>query len=117
MKASIFRTKIIVTIIFISASLTACGGAPSESDMKKAIDIQLQAEMTAAKQFMGGAGASMAEKLMPKIESLKKIGCKDDGENAYRCDLELEVTQNGITNKAPTRMRFVKGRDGWVASK
>lgn len=108
------RTKSILTIFILPALLTACGGAPSESDMKKAIDIQVQAEMTAAKQFMG---ASMAEKMTPKIESLKKIGCKDDGENAYRCDLELEVTQNGRTNKAPTRMRFVKGSDGWVASK
>lgn len=117
MKAAMFRTKTMVSIFFISALLTACGGAPSEADMKKAIDKQVQAEMTATKQFMGGAGASMAEKLTPKIENLKKIGCKDDGENAYRCDLELEVTQNGRTNKAPTRMRFIKGSDGWMASK
>jgi hypothetical protein len=117
MKASMFRVKTIVAIFFISALLTACGGAPSESDMQTAIDKQMQVEMTAAKNFMGGAGASMAEKLMPKIESIKKIGCNDDGENAYRCDLELEVTQNGMTNKAPVKMRFVKGSDGWIASK
>lgn len=111
------RTKAISSLFLTTTLLAACGGAPSEADMTKAIDKQIQAEMTAAKQFMGGAGASMAEKMAPKLENLKKIGCKDDGENAYRCDIEIEITQNGATNKAPTSMRFVKGSDGWMASK
>ena len=111
------RTKAVTPLFLTTILLMACGGAPSEADMTKAIDKQIQAEMTAAKQFMGGAGASMAEKMAPKLENLKKIGCKEDGEKAYRCDIEIEITQNGATNKAPVNMRFIKGSEGWMGSK
>lgn len=109
-------TKTAVAAILASIVLTACGGAPSESDMKEALDKQMKMEIDASKRFMGGAGADMAEKLIPKIEGLKKIGCKEDGEKAYRCDVEMEVSQNGQTNKGPGNIRFVKGSEGWMAS-
>ena len=52
--------------------------------------------------------------MLPEINSLKKIGCKEDGERAYRCDVELEMTQFGITNKAPVNLRFVQASEGWT---
>jgi hypothetical protein len=109
-------TKTAAIVILTSVVLTAYGGAPSESDMKEALEKQMKIEMNASKSFMGGAGADMAAKLMPKIEGLKKIGCKEDGEKAYRCDVELEVSQDGRINKGPGNMRFVKGSEGWMAS-
>ena len=77
----------------------------------------MKMELDAGKRFMGGAGAEMAESLMPKISGLKKIGCKEDGEKAYRCDVEMEVSQDGQVNKGPANLRFVKGSDGWMVSK
>ncbi|OQW86023.1 MAG: hypothetical protein BWK72_19075 [Rhodoferax ferrireducens] len=80
------------------------------------MDKQLQAEMTEAKQFMDGADADMAEKMAPKLENLKKVGCKDNDENAYHCDIEIEITKNRATNKAPISMRFINGSEVRMAS-
>ena len=98
-------------------SLSACGGAPSEDDIKTAIDKQMQAEAKAMLAMAGKQGAEMAKDFMPSIKSVKKIGCKEDGDKAYKCDVEMEVTQMGNTNKGVAPMRFVKGSDGWAASK
>lgn len=98
-------------------ALTACGGEPSESDIKTAFNNQVQAEAKAMQQFAGKAGADMAKSMMPEIKSIKKVGCKEDGEKAYKCDVEMEVTQSGTTNKGIVPMRFVKGSDGWMAAK
>jgi hypothetical protein len=92
-------------------SLTACGGAPSEGDMKKAV-LEQSAQQMAAIKKMGG-GFAMA---MPEIKNLTKIGCKEDGEKAYRCDVEIEVKHNGQVQKSPATMRFTKGSDGWLVS-
>jgi hypothetical protein len=102
---------------FALLALTACGGEPSESDIKTAFNNQVQAETKAMQQFAGKAGADMAKSLMPEIKSVKKIGCKEDGEKAYKCDVEMEVTQSGTTNKGIVPMRFVKGSDGWMAAR
>ena len=116
MKNLINISKTVSLAVLTTIALSACGGAPSESDMKGALEKQMKMELDASKKFMGGAGAGMAEALMPKIDGLKKIGCKEDGEKAYRCDVELEVSRNGQTNKAPGNIRFVKGSEGWMAS-
>ena len=102
-------------LLFATFALTACGGAPSEGDIKKAIEKQMQNEATAMQAFGGKKSAEMLKGLMPEIKNVKKIGCKEDGEKAYKCDVEMEVTQLGITNKGVTPLRLVKGSDGWVA--
>lgn len=87
--------------------LTACGGGPSEGDMLAAIAKESSGLAKAAGRPDDGAG------MIPKLNSVKKIGCKEDGDNAYKCDVELEVTRMGQTGKAITSVRFVKGSDGW----
>lgn len=97
--------------------LSACGGAPSEGDIKTALEKQMGAETKAMEKFGGKEVANMAKSYLPEIKSVKKIGCKEDGEKAYKCDVEMEVTQMGNTNKGIAPIRFVKGSDGWLASK
>lgn len=101
----------------VCVMLTACGGAPSESDIKAAIDKQVKADMQAMQRAGGGQAAAMFKNMMPEIKDVKKIGCKEDGEKAYRCDIELQVSQGGDTSKGPASMRFLKGTDGWMAQK
>ncbi len=103
-------------VIAGAAALTACSGAPSDGDIKAALEKQKQNEAKAMEAFGGKRAAEMMKGLAPEVKSIKKIGCKEDGENAYKCDVELEVTQMGSTNKAIAPMRFVKGSDGWVAA-
>ena len=42
---------------------------------------------------------------------------KEDGEKAYKCDVKMEVALSGKTNKGIAPIRFVKGSDGWRATK
>jgi hypothetical protein len=106
-----------ILIVATTLTLTACGGAPSESDIKSAIEKQVQNEEKAMQAFSGKKEAALMKSLAPEVKSIKKIGCKEDGEKAYKCDVELEVTQMGVTNKGIAPMRFVKGSDGWIAQK
>ena len=68
-------------------------------------------------QIGGKQAADMAKSYLPDIKSVKKIGCKEDGDKAYKCDVEMEVTQMGKTNKEIAPFRFVKASDGWVVTK
>lgn len=95
----------LLLVVAASLTLTACGGEPSQGD----IDAAIKKEQLAMPKLMEG--------LVPVVKNVKKIGCKADGEKAYICDVELEVEQLGKTNKGIAPVRFVKGSDGWVATK
>lgn len=97
-------TKAFGTTI-LAAGLVGCGGAPSEGDIKSAWERQV----TKDKASLGAYGAKM-----PETKVSNKIGCKEDGEKAYLCDVEMEVLQGGVTQKAPVNMRLLKGSDGWA---
>ena len=114
-----FTTKTLQSFFATGALLVlaACGGSPSEGDIKLALEKQMGADTKAMAQIGGKQGADMMKGLLPEIKSVKKIGCKEDGEKAYKCDVEMEVTQMGNTNKGIAPIRFVKGSDGWTASK
>ena len=100
-----------------SALLAGCGGSPSDGDMLKAVQTQAAAERQAFERFAGRGAAGFLQKTQGEIKSVKKIGCKDDGEKAYRCDVEIELQQGGSTHKGPASLRFVKGSDGWAVMK
>ena len=97
-------------------ALSACSSAPSEAEMRAALDKQLKAEMTVMEGVVGKKAMDMSKGMTPEIKSFRKIGCKEDGEKAYRCDVEVEVSQLGNTSKRAQPMRFVKGADGWAVS-
>lgn len=88
-----FALKNLLTLALSSATaiaLTACGsGEPSIADINEA--------MVAAK---------MSDK--KGAESIVKIGCKEDGKNAYRCDVG---PKDGKGMVLP--LRFVKTDAGW----
>lgn len=108
------RTLAVAATLLATVWLAGCGGAPSESDMKAALERQTQAQVDGASRLFGHTGAGVMKDVLPEILSLKKIGCQADGEKAYRCDVELEVRQFGMTNKSPTNLRFVQGSEGWT---
>ena len=106
-------------------ALAGCSGAPSEGQIKDALladQKRAQEQAEAAARALGGgfAGDILRQAAGPKIEivSVRKVGCKEDGEKAYRCDVEIEAASGGKTQKAPPMsLRFVKGSDGWVAQR
>ena len=112
----ISRTLQILCAVAAPLVLSACSNGPSDSDIKAAIDRQVQSQLKTMQQFVGGRAADMTKGLTPEVKSVKKIGCKEDGSNAFKCDVEIEVAHMGSTNKAVRPMRFVKTSDGWQAS-
>jgi hypothetical protein len=92
--------------------LAAC--EPSEGDISAAVKAQVQAEAAAMQRALGGLGGNMAS---PEIKSVKKIGCKEDGDNAYKCDVEVAVAINGKEDKKIIPARMVKGSDGWTLAR
>ena len=113
-------TKKPLLLLFTTGALlvlTACGGVPSDGNIKASIEKQMGADAKAMEQFGGKQAANMAKNWLPEIKSIKKIGCKEDGDKAYKCDVEMEVTQKGKTNKGIAPFRFVKASDGWVVTK
>lgn len=102
MKSSMYFLKPI-SAIAISLLVTGCGGEPSESDMKSVFQKDL-----AVMAQNGNPG--------PEILSFNKVGCKEDGENAYKCDVEMALKWPGQspTDKNIMKYRFIKGSDGWT---
>ncbi|MEH3087910.1 MAG: hypothetical protein PGN26_15555 [Xylophilus ampelinus] len=97
----------------ISAALllTACSGEPSSGDIEKVLQsgfAQFNTQMAA----FAGRGAKV------EVHSIKKLGCKADGSNAYVCDVEVDATNPmaGRT-KNVSQLRLVKGSDGWMPSR
>lgn len=94
----------------LAALLVACSGAPSEGDIRGALERQQKAETEAMPGMLKG--------MLPKVEltDVKKLGCEAAGEKAYRCDVEVTVKAMGRVATNSTRMRLVKGSEGWMVS-
>lgn len=99
--------------LWVSAAalvLTACGGAPSESEMQAVLEKRMNADLKAL--------GSMGIDAQIKVHSLKKVGCKEDGEKAYKCDVEIDIEAPAIGRQQNvTPMRFVKSSDGWTVTR
>lgn len=96
--------KIMVVVGVLS--LAACSKGPSEGDMNKAVKKAVE-DSNRQMASIGFGGPLNSE-----VPEVKKIGCKDDGENAYRCDIEV----NNKSGKKVVPARFVKSSDGWVVT-
>lgn len=94
--------------------LTACSGAPSEGDIQGALDRQMKADQASVAKI---GGAALAKSMVPVVTGIKKIGCKEDGEKAYRCDVEVEALQGGKSGKGAAVFRLIKLSDGWSISR
>jgi hypothetical protein len=90
----------------LALSLAACSKGPSESDMNKAVKKSIEDSNRQMASIGFGNGFTS------EVPEIRKIGCKDDGENAYRCDIEV----NGKAGKKIVPARFVKGSDGWAVT-
>lgn len=116
--------KRFVSISLLMAALSGCSSAPSDDDIKAVLQAdqkqsEAQAEALAAG---GGLAADMVRQMVVQshveIVSARKLGCKEDGEKAYRCDVEIEAQQGGKALKpAPVSLRLVKGSQGWSAQR
>jgi len=92
-------------------ALTACGGEPSAGDIDKTVRAYMSASQMQLQAF-SGTKSSLGE-----VHDVKKLGCKKDTDVAWRCDVEIDITQLGNRAKGPASFRFVKASDGWALAR
>lgn len=107
-----FKTIKLMGIMGLSMALVACGGAPSEGEIKDALQKQTDQMIKSMGPLAKMSGIDTTE-----VRSVEKIGCEKDGENAYRCDVKVVVKVQGKEVSETSRGRFVKTSDGWQASR
>jgi len=104
---------ITIFITMLALPLSACGGAPSDGDVKVSVEKQLKVDF----EKIGKLGGSDFGMLIPEIKEIKKIGCKEVGEKTYLCDVEMVLVTNGVQKQGVVQMRFVNSNSGWVVSR
>jgi hypothetical protein len=95
----------LLSVLLTAMALSACSSEPSESEMGTALEAQFKIDAPVMK--LTGI----------EYKSMKKIGCKEDGEKAFRCDVELKMGVAGADKMSPAKMRFVKTSEGWRVTK
>lgn len=94
--------------------LAACSGEPSANDVEKAVFANAAQGSAQMEQLSRGSSKSF----IPQVHSVKKLGCRQETDTAYLCDIELDMTSpQGVRGKVPTSMRFIKASEGWAASR
>ncbi|QJW80025.1 hypothetical protein [Burkholderia glumae] len=97
----------------LSALLSACSGAPGESDVRDALDKQIDQARDQVEKLGGTAAASVMasdfDSQKADIAQAKLIDCRADGDKAWLCDLAAKT--------GSVRLRMLKGPDGWIAAK
>lgn len=102
-----------VLLAAIVPLLAACSGEPSSTELEKAVSANASQGSAQMERLSRGSSKTF----MPQVHGVKKLGCRQETSPAYLCDVELDVTSQGVRSKVPTSMRFVKGSEGWVVSR
>lgn len=107
-----------ITIVLLGMALTGCSGEPTEADLKKALQAEMDRANELAQTMLGNeAGAEVAT----TIHALKKLKCKqseEDGKTEYRCKVELDITYPPAKRqKRKASVRMVKEDNGWMVVK
>ena len=118
MKKSITQTSIQWAGVAVAALVLAgCSSEPSNADIEKAVQASVQQSQEAMGKLAGNnpQAADMAKAFQAKVHSVNKIGCKSDGDKAYKCDVELDM-ETGLTGrtKQTVPLRLVTGSEGWT---
>lgn len=109
------RCLVLVPVAVLAT--TGCSSEPSSSDIKAALenDVKRTLEMQTNMTNVFGSRGKPASATGPKLEDIRKVGCKEDGENAYRCDVELVIINAGEKKSSVMPARLVKTSSGWKA--
>ncbi|OZB37658.1 MAG: hypothetical protein B7X35_01700 [Halothiobacillus sp. 14-56-357] len=113
------RDLIATLPVLVVLALAGCSsGAPSSSDVEKALKSGMAKAMSQASSVQGGEAVSA---MMAKVEikSVKVLECnKDASGTGFDCKVETEVSTPFAGDQKNTRMlHLVKGSDGWVIAR
>lgn len=97
----------------LAAVLTACGGAPSDAEVRKALEEQIQSDMNQVTGGLKGAGLGDAmDSMMPKIDNISPQGCEEAANDIYNCTVEATITVMGMQQTNMQEFSFKKNKAG-----
>lgn len=98
-------------VIVLSAALAACGGAPSEKEVRAALEKRIKSDLGQISAMAGDHGADLAG-MMPKIENISVNGCDSVGNDVYECSVEATVSMMDSEHTNTENVRFKKDKQG-----
>jgi hypothetical protein len=102
-------------LIMSMSVLAGCGGAPSSSDVRKLIEDEQEKSAQMMRQIGGKMGDNIT-KMMPVVEDVDVLGCEEQRENVYACDIEVTSSLNGKENSEVSSVTLAKNKNGeWKA--
>ena len=102
-------------VLGLAAVLTACGGAPSDAEVRKAVEAKILQERKQVSGMTGLLGSDfedMAESMMPKINDISPQGCEAADKDIYNCTVESTMTVMGIEQTIMQDFSFKKNKNG-----
>jgi len=116
----LFISKPVKIVAALASVLALCAcGEPSEGDIKEIVNKEIKPVLEMQWKTMNNFSAVLGggqKASPPTLDDIKKVGCKADGENAYRCDVELVVLTGDKKDSKVVPMRLIKTSSGWKAS-
>lgn len=91
--------------------LVACGGEPSEADMRAAVE----GDLAKTNAQLGAVGRLVGADATIKVKALRKLACVQPKEQpGYSCDYEATFDGPLGENTRKASARFVKSDTGWT---
>lgn len=95
--------------------LTGCSIGPSEEEIQKALQNEIDSVNEVAFIMMGDQGA---EPLQIEIVSVHKWGCRASQDQSYICDIEVDLdSAKAGRHKQKSSVRMAKDDKGWTLIK
>jgi len=104
-----------VLLVAMTAGLAACGGAPSEAEVRQVLQEQIKQDLDKVTGMIDAENSdlnAMLSSMMPKIENIALQGCESEVDSVYLCSVEATVTMMGQEKKNIEAVRFKKNKAG-----
>jgi len=96
----------------LAVLLTACGGPPSETDIRGALERNLAGMIKGGEELQGAAWAQQMRQEC-KVYGVKLSSCKQEGKG-YRCDIEVDwATPLAPRSTQSMGLLLYRGSQGW----
>ena len=100
-------------VLGLATLLTACGGAPSDKEVRKALEAQIESDMAQMTGGLNAAGLGGAmDGMMPKIDNISPQGCEAAANDIYNCAVEATVTMMGMQQTNMQNINLKKNKAG-----
>ena len=102
-------------VCVMAAMLAACGGAPSDAEVRQALEDQVKnelAQIPGLSDLQDSGMQEMVASMMPKIENISPQGCESADNDAYLCTVEVTVSIMGQTQTNMQDVRLKKNKSG-----